>query len=502
MPDAARGPVRASTSLMRIQISQLMSTSGVKFGTSGARGLVSAMTDQVCYAYTLAFLQHLEAQNRARAGMQVAVAGDLRASTPRIMSAVSQAASDRGYLPIDCGRVPSPTVALLGLQRRIPAIMVTGSHIPDDRNGIKFNAPEGEILKDDEASMREQIVELPAIFACDGMLRELGTWTKDDAAARSYVRRFVDAFPRDLLSGKHVGLYAHSAVGRDLMQEIYAALGAKVTRLGDSKTFIPVDTEAIRPEDVALAQRWSKQYAFDAILSTDGDSDRPLIADEQGRWMRGDVAGILCARRLGADAVVTPVSCNTALEACGAFPKIIRTRIGSPYVVEAMQQAVRGGSMRVVGYEANGGFLTASTIPTPWGVLEPLPTRDAVIVHVAVLWAAVEAKCSLSQLLAALPPRFTFSDRLKDFPTETSQSRVAELRQSGDEAIAKAFDVFGPLASVDWTDGMRLTFRDGIIAHVRPSGNAPELRCYTEASTETGAREANARAMELLERWR
>jgi phosphomannomutase len=487
---------------MRIRISELMSTSGVKFGTSGARGLVSAMTDQVCYAYTLAFLQHLEEHDRARAGMEVAIAGDLRPSTGRILNAVARAAADRGYRPLDCGRIPSPAVALFGLQHRIPAIMVTGSHIPDDRNGIKFNAPEGEILKDDEASMREQIVELPKIFGDDGMLRELGTWTKDDGAARSYVRRFVDAFPENLLSGKHVGLYAHSAVGRDLMQEIYEALGAKVTRLGDSETFIPVDTEAIRPEDVALAETWSKEHAFDAILSTDGDSDRPLIADEQGRWMRGDVAGILCARRLGADAVVTPVSCNTAVEACGAFPKVTRTRIGSPYVVEAMQQAVQAGSTLVVGYEANGGFLIASRIPTPWGALDPLPTRDAVIVHLAVLWAAIEAKCPLSQLLADLPPRFTFSDRLKDFPTETSHNRIAELRQGGDESIGKAFDVFGPLASVDWTDGMRLTFRDGVIVHVRPSGNAPELRCYTEASTETGARETNARAMELLGRWK
>jgi Phosphomannomutase len=80
-----------------------------------------------------------------------------------------------------------------------------------------------------------------------------------------------------------------------------------------------VDTEAIRPEDVALATQWSNEYNFDCIISTDGDGDRPLISDEKGRWLRGDVAGILCAQYLAADAVITPVNCNSALELSGAF---------------------------------------------------------------------------------------------------------------------------------------------------------------------------------------
>jgi phosphomannomutase len=487
---------------MRTKISDLMQTSGVKFGTSGARGLVTAMTDRVCYAYTAAFLQHLEQRHRSHPGMQVAIAGDLRPSTGRIQRAVAAAVTDRGYEPIACGRIPSPAVALFGLRHRIPAIMVTGSHIPDDRNGIKFNAPEGEILKDDEASMRTQEVELPDRFDAQGMIREASEAPVRGDAARDYVRRYVDAFPRELLAGKRLGLYAHSAVGRDLMQEIYESLGAEVTRLADSDVFIPVDTEAIRAEDVALASRWAEQHGFDAIVSTDGDSDRPLIADERGRWMRGDVAGILCARRLGADVVVTPVSCNSAVEACGAFARVIRTRIGSPYVVEAMQQALRDGARCVVGYEANGGFLTGSEVDAPTQVLAPLPTRDAVIVHLAILWESASAGRKLSELLADLPPRFTWSDRLQAFPTNVSHDRLEAFRRDGEPAIAKAFATFGPLSSVDWTDGMRMTFASGAIVHIRPSGNAPELRCYTEGSTEQQAQAWNAQAMEVVGSWR
>jgi phosphomannomutase len=300
----------------------------------------------------------------------------------------------------------------------------------------------------------------------------------------------------------HLGLYAHSAVGRDLMQEIYESLGARVTRLGDSDVFIPVDTEAIRPEDVALASRWTQEHGFDAMVSTDGDSDRPLISDECGRWLRGDVAGLLCAKQLKADTVVTPVSSNSAVEACGAFARVVRTRIGSPYVIEGMNSAVAEGGRCVVGYEANGGFLTASAIKVFKGFLEPLPTRDAVIVHLAILSAARDAGCKVSKLLADLPPRFTWSDRLQAFPAEAGRGRLLALQQAGFAMIADVFRAFGSVSKVDFTDGMRVTFACGSVLHIRASGNAPELRCYTEGSTEEQARDWNRKAMQLLETWR
>eukprot|EP01040_Poterioochromonas_malhamensis_P024613 gene24613-30486_t len=170
----------------------------------------------------------------------------------------------------------------------------------------------------------------------------------------AYVRRYVDHFGTDALSGKRIGIYQHSAVGRDILARIVAELGAEIMLLGRSDVFVPVDTEAIRPEDVVLARDWAAQHGFDAIVSTDGDSDRPLIADETGKWVRGDVLGIVCATQVGATSVATPVSSNTAVEACGRFAKVVRTRIGSPYVISAMAAELAAGSPCVIGYEANG----------------------------------------------------------------------------------------------------------------------------------------------------
>src|SRR5690606_4281145 len=203
-----------------------------------------------------------------------------------------------------------------------------------------------------------------------GMFRE-GTYGElgdvNGAALLAYEGRYLDAFSPGCLSGMCVGVYGHSAVGREVLARLYEKLGAQVTRLGYSDTFIPVDTEAIRNEDVALAAGWAKEHAFDAIVSTDGDSDRPLITDEAGRFIRGDVAGIMVARYLSADAVATPVSCNTAVEKSGHFARVIRTRIGSPFVIAGMESARREGAHRIVGYEANGGFLTLTETALPDG---------------------------------------------------------------------------------------------------------------------------------------
>jgi len=78
--------------------------------------------------------------------------------------------------------------------------------------------------------------------------------------------------------------------------------------------------------------------SFDLLVSTDGDADRPLIADEQGVFLRGDIVGILTAKYLGLNHVVTPISSNSALEGSGLFTKTIRTQIGSPYVIAGMTE--------------------------------------------------------------------------------------------------------------------------------------------------------------------
>jgi phosphomannomutase len=410
------------------------------------------------------------------------------------MGAVAKAASDMGYTPVNCGFIPSPAVALYGIENGCPAIMVTGSHIPADRNGIKFNKPSGEILKYDEEQIREQVVETDdSIFGEEGF-----PLPEENIDARiNYVNRYLRTFPKDCLSGKKIGIYQHSAVGRDMLIEIFSGLGADVTPLGFSETFIPVDTEAIREEDVKLAREWSKQNGFDAILSTDGDSDRPLISDENGEWLRGDVACILAAKYLGADSASTPVSCNTALEKTGWFADVRRTKIGSPFVVASMIEASFAGNKGVIGYEANGGFLTNSNFPIFGKELRALPTRDAVLPVLAIILLSIQERKPISVLLADLPQRFTASDRIQDFPTEESAKILKRFEEVS--AIEEAFgEAFGKVESIDRTDGLRVTFQSLEVLHMRPSGNAPEFRCYNEADSAERVQEMQRISMDVL----
>lgn len=481
----------------------------LKFGTSGVRGLVTNMSDEECYLYSKAFIEHLKAKTSANL---ISLSGDLRSSTPRIKKAVAFAIREEGLDLDNCGDIPTGALTFYGIQKGRASIMVTGSHIPDDRNGIKFNMPWGEILKEDEMEISRRYEELKAKNASKRRLTfddagyfatgfSLSLGKVNDEARTAYIKRFIDFFPEGCLAGLKVVLYEHSSVGRDILREIFQSLGADLVLVGRSEHFIPVDTEAVHDE--AQLAAWVKENKADALISTDGDADRPLLIDETGRQVRGDILGIIVSDFLKADAVATPVSCNTALEKSAKFKHISRTRIGSPFVIAAMNAYVEAGYQRVTGYEANGGFLTGTDIVSPFtgASLTALPTRDAAFPLIAVLFHSLKEKCPLSELSAHLPPRFMASGVLKKFPINIS-NKIIEAFTCESEAAAKKYleDIFGDIESFDYTDGVRMTFSSSDIVHLRPSGNAPEFRCYTESSSESKALENNRKILHIVEK--
>lgn len=445
--------------------------SSLKFGTSGLRGLVTELSDDVCFAYTVAFLQHMQAAHGVLPSDNLLIGYDLRVSSPRIVAACVAAARHLGFDVVNCGALPTPALALRALSAKSPAIMITGSHIPDDRNGLKFYRPDGEIDKRDEAA----IVGL-VILDCKSIVT--GTTPVANAVAEdAYMARCLELLKPQALSGKRIGVYQHSSVARDLMVTLLTRLGVDVVLLGWSDVFVPVDTEALRPEDVAFAANAATENRLDALISTDGDADRPLLADEHGVFLRGDTLGILTAQFLNADAVVTPVTSSTALELCGSFSQIVRTKVGSPYVIEGMAEAARSGAKRIVGFEANGGVLLGSAI----GAVTALPTRDAMLPILSVLGMAIAKDCAVSSLAVGLPPRFTTSGRIEHVASEVTSAFLAGL--STPSNLAAYFASLGSVASSDSIDGLRVRLVSGDVIHYRASGNAPELRCYAEADT-------------------
>lgn len=408
----------------------------VAFGTSGLRGLVSDLTPQVIADYTRAFL--------AACPVQALFLGrDLRPSSPDIARWIADAARAQGVAVTDCGPLPTPALAAMGA-----AIMVTGSHIPADRNGLKFYTPQGEITKAQELAILANLGR-PSL----GLTAPL---SHVDATA-AYVARYVTGFGPHALMGRRIGVYQHSSVGRDVMVDIVTALGGTAIPLGRSDIFIPIDTEALPPDLRQKLGEWCAEHRLDAVISADGDADRPLLTDATGAVIKGDILGAITARYLGAEVVCTPISSNSMI--AGMFDRVHLTRIGSPYVIAAMQ----GG--KVVGFEANGGFILGFD-----GKFPALMTRDAMLPILAGLVAGPLTEAQ----------RFTDADRLTDVDMGKAAAFLADLH-------ADPAGFFGPIRAVDETDGLRVTLADGRIVHLRPSGNAPEFRCYTEADSATDA---------------
>lgn len=450
--------------------SVVISNSGVAFGTSGARGLVIQFTPEVCAAFTHAFIVGMKRNFRFN---KVAIAIDNRPSSYCMAKACSVALEQLGIEVIYYGVVPTPALAYVAQEDKIPAIMVTGSHIPFDRNGLKFYRPDGEISKADE-----QVILTEKVGFDD--LGELPELIVNHRASEEYINRYTSLFSPSWLEGKRIGIYEHSSAGRNLYYQIFERLGAEVISLERSDEFVPIDTEAVSKEDITKAINWSKEYDLDLVFSTDGDGDRPLVSDENGNWLRGDILGLLTSVALNIEAVVVPVSNNTAIEFCGHFSHVERTKIGSPYVIAEFKKLAKS-YVSVAGFEANGGYLLGTDVQLNGQVLKALPTRDAVLPAIMLLAAAENT--TISKLVNALPKRFTDSNRIQNFATEKSQKIISEGILDPTNLLVKLGFDNTEIKSVDETDGLRMTLIDGCIIHLRPSGNAPELRCYAEANT-------------------
>jgi mannose-1-phosphate guanylyltransferase/phosphomannomutase len=165
-----------------------------------------------------------------------------------------------------------------------------------------------------------------------------------------------------------------------------------------------------------------------------------------------------------------------------------------------MQEALASGKTGVVGFEANGGTLVASDFELNGTTLLALPTRDCFLPVLATLAQAAANKRPLSSIASGYALPFAAADRLENFPVETSAKLMAYLRASP----ANLSDFLQPIGQVESTsdiDGLRVTLADKRIIHFRPSGNAPEMRCYVEAETESAATDLLAAGLGRIRAW-
>ncbi|MCF7669800.1 MAG: hypothetical protein K9N48_08505 [Verrucomicrobia bacterium] len=538
----------------------------LKFGTSGRRGDVKDLSQLEVYINALGELRYLKRLNKdeggIREGDEFYFGYDLRPSSIKfetehggrgeIAQAIVQAITDAGLKPVNLGRIPTPAVMCYAIKRGKGSIMVTGSHIPFNRNGYKTNSAKGELMKSDEAPIGLDVErvrnEVYSQAFAESMFNEQGLFKtghrelppENRGGESEYIRRYTDFFGGKSLEGLRILVFQHSAVGRDMLVGILEELGAHVIGAGRSGRFIPIDTENVNEALIAditelVVRAEAEAGLVDAVVSTDGDSDRPMllaVEHERGgpaslRFYGGDLVGMVTAEYIGADAVVVPISSNDGIDR-GHLAQMVepKTRIGSPYVIEGMLKAAENGRRRVCGWEANGGFMLGSDVESDGRVLAALPTRDAVLPILSVLFSAVEGGCAVSELFRRLPARYSRASLLKNFPRENGLKIIDAFSPNDDKvcdvlfneagvefktndgkgieapeeakqrmrdsraALERIFNSelgFGRITAHNFTDGLRIYFDNSDVAHVRPSGNANELRIYAVADSQARA---------------
>jgi phosphoglucosamine mutase len=426
------------------------------FGTDGIRGRVGEppITPELVLKLGWAAGRVLAADTMRDGGRPAVLIGkDTRISGYLLEAALEAGLAAAGVDVYLSGPLPTPGVAYLTRALRLTAgVVISASHNPYDDNGIKFFSGKGAKLPDAVEHAIEQGMEAP--LACVPSAR-LGKARRVDDAAGRYIEFCKSTFPTELdLKGWRIVVDCAHGAGYHVAPPVFHELGADVVAVGaePNGTNINDGVGATHPEHLARAVR---EHGADLGIALDGDGDRLLMVDGDGRVYDGDQLLYVIAldyRRRGALAggVVGTLMSNLGFEQALAREGIAleRAAVGDRYVLERMQ--ARGW---LLGGENSGHLLC----------LDKHTTGDAIIAALAVLRALIEQRTTLA---AAAAPVALFPQRLINVPIRRgydwkANAAIAQAQQVAVAALGEAGRVL-----------------------LRPSGTEPVLRVMVEAREE------------------
>ena len=423
------------------------------FGTDGMRGRVgeSPITPDLILKLGWAAGRTLAKADGARGERPAVLIGkDTRISGYLLEAALEAGLSAAGVDVYLCGPLPTPAIAYLTRALRLSAgIVISASHNPFDDNGIKFFSGGGAKLPDNVELAIEREMEAPLSCAPSA---DLGKAFRVADAPGRYIEFCKSTFPneRNLRGCRIVVDCAHGA-GYHVAPPVFHELGAEVIAVGDTPngTNINAGVGATHPSFLAEQVR---AHGADYGIALDGDGDRLVMADHEGRLYDGDELLYVIARdyqRRGAltggvvGTVMSNLGFEQALSRMGI--RLLRAKVGDRYVLEQLieRRWQLGGE--------NSGHLIC---------LDKHTTGDAIVAALAVLRALIEQRTTLSE--AAAPVKL-FPQRLINVPLQrgwdwTTCAAVVAAERSAVSALGDAGRVL-----------------------LRPSGTEPVLRVMVEA---------------------
>ena len=353
------------------------------FGTDGIRGVAGQypLDPGTVYAVGLAIAHHLEKASRVLIGQ------DTRESSDWIAATLTAGLIAGGAKVESAGVITTPAVAYLARAHRFAAgIVISASHTPWQDNGIKLFGPDGYKLPDaTEIAIEEEIFRRLESPAHNKFEAKPATPVVNDADRTEYVQFLLDAVPGLSLDGRCIVVDCANGAASAIAPQLFAELNANgggeaiLKNVSPDGRNINENCGALHPEVVArevVAHNASMGITFD------GDADRALFADGNGRVVNGDAVLLLAARDLAergllanATVVATTMS-NMGLEAALKRSNIhmLRAPVGDKYVLE--QMLATGAAL---GGEQSGHIIFSGRSTTGDGLLTALLLLD--IVH-------------------------------------------------------------------------------------------------------------------------
>lgn len=342
------------------------------FGTDGVRGVAGRdLTPELVTS-----LGRSAARVLGVRGRPFVVGRDTRLSGPMLQAALSAGMAAEGFDVVDLGVLPTPAVAAAGGDRNCPAAVVSASHNPFQDNGVKLFAAGGRKLSDEaEAEIEAGLHAEPSGLSGAA----LGTLETDPTTLRWYLRHVVSHLDGRSLSDLPVVLDCGHGAAVATASPAFSAAGASVVDLiGGLPDGTNINAGCGSTDPSGLARAVLDHRAA-AGLAFDGDADRVIAVDEQGRVVDGDRLLALFAvdlherGRLAGDAVAVTVMTNLgfhqAMAAAGI--KVAQTPVGDRYVLEALD--ANGWSL---GGEQSGHIVFRDLANTGDGVLSGLLLCD------------------------------------------------------------------------------------------------------------------------------
>jgi len=314
------------------------------FGTDGIRGRAnsSPMTADVALKLGMAAaLQFRRGNHRHR----VVIGKDTRLSGYMIEPALTAGFVSMGMDVVLVGPMPTPAVAMLTRSLRADiGVMISASHNPYEDNGIKLFGPDGYKLSDAvefeiEAKMDSDLANALEPAEMLGRARRL-----DDARGR-YTEYVKQTFPRGMrLDGLKVAIDCANGAAYKAAPEVLWELGAEITPIGVSPDGTNINRNC-GSTHLETLQTQTVAAGADIGLALDGDADRLIVCDQNGRVIDGDQIMALIAEdwhltgRLKGGGVVATVMSNLGLERFfnGLGLELKRTKVGDRYVAEMMR---------------------------------------------------------------------------------------------------------------------------------------------------------------------